>query len=153
MTNDYEIGSPIKILMMEDSPDDVFFTKEALRETKMRVNLNVVTNGMDGMAYLKKEGKYADVETPDLILLDLNMPIMDGREVLALIKQDPRMRLIPVVVLTTSQAEEDVLQAYDLHANCYVSKPVDLDKFVRVVNSIENFWMTVVKLPNFSNSR
>ena len=137
----------IEVLMVEDNPDDVFLTKESLKETKLHVNLSVVQDGVEAMAFLRQEGEYAAAPRPDLILLDLNMPKKDGREVLAEIKADDDLKIIPVVILTTSQAEEDIFRAYELHANCYVTKPVDLDQFIRVVQSIEDFWLTIVRLP------
>lgn len=138
---------PIEILMIEDNPGDVRLTQEALKENKMYNRLHVVSDGVEAMAFLRHEGRYADAPRPDLILLDLNLPKKDGREVLAEIKADENLKRIPVVVLTSSQAEEDVLRTYNLHANCYVTKPVDLDQFIRVVQSIEEFWLTIVKLP------
>ena len=138
---------PIEILLVEDNPGDVRLTQEAVRETKVHNNLHVVTNGYDAMAFLHHEGRFAEVPRPDLILLDLNMPGMDGREVLRQVKSDDKLRRIPVVIITSSQAEEDILRAYDLQASCYVTKPVDLDQFVKVVKSIEDFWLTIVKLP------
>ena len=141
------LGRPVEILLVEDNPGDVRLTREALREGKVRNNLAVASDGVEAVAYLRKEGEHAGAVRPDLILLDLNLPRKDGREVLAEIKADPSLRHIPVVVLTSSQAEEDIVRAYDLHANCYVTKPVDLDQFIRVVESIENFWFTIVKLP------
>ncbi len=139
---------PVEILLVEDNPGDVRLTREALKEGKVRNNLNVVGDGVEALAYLRREGKYAGTVRPDLILLDLNLPKKDGREVLVEIKQDPSLRLIPVVILSSSPAEQDILRAYDLHANCYVTKPVDLDQFITVVKSIENFWFTIVKLPS-----
>jgi two-component system, chemotaxis family, response regulator Rcp1 len=141
------LGRPVEILLVEDNPGDVRLTREALREGKVRNNLAVASDGIEAIAYLRKEGEHAGAVRPDLILLDLNLPRKDGREVLAEIKADPALRNIPVVVLTSSQAEEDIVRAYDLHANCYVTKPVDLDQFIRVVESIEDFWFTIVKLP------
>jgi chemotaxis family two-component system response regulator Rcp1 len=138
---------PVEILLVEDNPGDVRLTREALKEGKVHNNLSVATDGIEALAYLRKEGKYAEVVRPDLILLDLNLPRKDGREVLQEIKGDARLRNIPIVVLTSSQAEQDILGAYDLHANCYVTKPVDLDQFIRVVQSIEDFWFSIVKLP------
>ena len=138
---------PVEILLVEDNPGDVRLTREALREGKVRNNLYVASDGVDALAFLRREGQYADAVRPDLILLDLNLPRKDGREVLQEIKADATLRYIPVVVLTSSQAEQDILRAYDLHANCYVTKPVDLDQFIRVVESIEDFWFTIVKLP------
>jgi len=140
-------GRPIEILVVEDNPGDVRLTVEALKEGKVRNNLSVVADGVEALAFLRREGKYADAARPDLILLDLNLPKKDGREVLAEIKEDPNLRRIPVVVLTTSQEEKDILQAYDLRANAYITKPVDLDQFLTVVRSIEDFWLTIVKLP------
>ena len=141
------LGKPIEILMVEDNPGDVRLTVEALKETKLNNNLTIVKNGVEALAYLRQEGDYADVPRPDLILLDLNLPKKDGREVLVEIKADEDLGRIPVVILTTSQAEEDILKTYDLHANCYVTKPVDLEQFTQVVQSIEFFWLTIVKLP------
>ena len=141
------ISRPVEILLVEDNPGDVRLTREALREGKVRNNLHVAPDGVEALAFLRKEGRYADAVRPDLILLDLNLPRKDGREVLEEIKVDPSLRYIPVVVLTSSQAEQDIVRAYDLHANCYVTKPVDLDQFIHVVKSIEDFWFTIVKLP------
>ena len=138
---------PIRILLVEDNPGDVRLTIEALQEAKVFNELHVVPDGVEAMAFLRRHGQYAQEELPDLILLDLNLPRKDGREVLAEIKADAELRRIPVVILTTSQAEEDILKTYDLHANCYIAKPVDLDQFIKVVGSIENFWLTIVKLP------
>ena len=138
---------PAEILLVEDNPADVRLTREALREGKVRNNLSVAADGVEALAFLRREGSYADAVVPDLILLDLNLPRKDGREVLEEIKADPALRHIPVVVLTSSQAEQDILRAYDLHANCYVTKPVDLDQFIHVVQSIEDFWFTIAKLP------
>jgi chemotaxis family two-component system response regulator Rcp1 len=138
---------PIDILMVEDNPADVRLTNEALKEGKIAHELHVVGDGVQAMAYLKKEGEYAQADRPDLILLDLNLPKKDGREVLAEIKKDPELMRIPVVVLTTSRGEEDVLGAYDLHANCYITKPVNYDQFINVVRAIEEFWLVIVKLP------
>jgi two-component system, chemotaxis family, response regulator Rcp1 len=141
------LGRPVEILLAEDNPGDVRLTREALREGKVHNNLAVASDGVEAIAYLRREGEHAEAVRPDLILLDLNLPRKDGREVLAEIKADPALRNIPVVVLTSSQAEEDIVRAYDLHANCYVTKPVDLDQFIRVVEAIEDFWFTIVKLP------
>jgi two-component system, chemotaxis family, response regulator Rcp1 len=138
---------PIEILLVEDNPGDVRLAVEALREAKIANQLHVVEDGVEVMAFLRREGGYAGVPRPDLILLDLNLPRKDGREVLAEIKQDAHLKRIPVVILTSSAAEQDVLQAYDLHANCYITKPVDLDQFLKVVRSIEDFWLVVVRLP------
>ena len=139
---------PIEILLVEDSPADVRLTQEALRDGKVLNHMSTVSDGIEALAYLRREGEYHEAARPDLILLDLNMPRMDGREVLERIKQDPDLKRIPVVILTTSQAEEDILKSYNLHANCYISKPVDLDQFIAVVKSIEDFWLTIVRLPN-----
>lgn len=142
-----ELVKPIEILLVEDNPGDVRLTKEALKEAKVINNLNVIKDGMEALAYLRKEGPYAAAPRPHLILLDLNLPKRDGREVLATIKADEALKRIPVVVLTTSQDERDVLKSYNLHANCYITKPVDLDQFIRVVRSIEDFWLGIVVLP------
>lgn len=138
---------PIEILLVEDNPGDVRLTEEALKDTKVRNRLHVVNSGADAMAFLHHEGSFAMAPRPDLILLDLNMPGMDGREVLKEVKTDLGLRRIPIVIITSSQAEEDILRAYDLQASCYVTKPVDLDQFIKVVKSVENFWLTIVKLP------
>ena len=138
---------PIEILLVEDNPGDVRLTQEALKEGKVRNNLRVAWNGVEALSCLRGEGEYASAVRPDLILMDLNLPLKDGREVLQEIKSDPSLRRIPVVILTTSQAEEDILRAYDLHVNCYITKPVDLDQFIRIVRSIEDFWLSVVRLP------
>jgi chemotaxis family two-component system response regulator Rcp1 len=138
---------PIHILMVEDDPADVRLTREALKNKKVLTTMDTVEDGLEAMAYLKKEGAYAGVPRPDLILLDLNMPRMDGREVLSELKEDPKLRRIPVIVLTTSEGEEDILSAYDMNANCYITKPVDWKQFIRVVELIEDFWLTVVRLP------
>jgi two-component system response regulator len=141
------IGKPIEILPVEDNPGDVRLTLESLRDAKMLNHLTAVEDGVEAMAFLRRQGKYTNVPRPDVILLDLNLPKKDGREVLAEVKSDDDLKRIPVVILTTSRAEEDILKTYNLHANCYISKPVDLDQFIRVVKSIEDFWFTVVKLP------
>ena len=141
---------PIHILMVEDDPADVRLTREALKNKKVHTTMDTVEDGLEAMAYLHKEGVYAGKPRPDLILLDLNMPRMDGREVLSELKKDPRLRRIPVIVLTTSEGEEDILSAYDMNANCYITKPVDWKQFIRVVELIEDFWLTVVKLPKDS---
>lgn len=146
MPSDYS-GRPVEILLVEDNPGDVRLTREGLREGKIRNHLSVVTDGMEAMAFLRREGKYADAPVPDLILLDLNLPRKDGREVLAEIKADEKLHRIPVVVLTTSSAEQDIVVSYELAANCYVTKPVDFTSFVEVVKSIEDFWFTIVSLP------
>ncbi len=139
--------TPIEILLVEDNVADVRLTMEALKEAKVYNRLSVVDDGVKAMEFLRRTGPYADAPFPDLILLDLNLPRKDGREVLAEVKADPELRRIPVVVLTTSQAQEDVLRAYDLHANCYISKPVGFEQFVTVVQALEDFWLTIVKLP------
>ena len=139
--------APIEILLVEDNPGDVRLTQEVLKEGHFRNTLNVVSDGVEALAFLRNEGAYADVARQDMILLDLNLPRMDGREVLAEIKSDLELRKIPVVVLTTSAAETDIAKAYDLHANCYITKPVDLYKFENVVRSIEEFWLSTVRLP------
>jgi CheY-like chemotaxis protein len=141
------LGRPVEILLVEDNPGDVDLTRETLQDSKLLNHMNVVGNGVEAMAYLRRQGKYAEATRPDLILLDLNLPKKDGREVLAEVKADDRLRRIPVVVLTTSSAEQDILQTYDLHANCYITKPVNLDQFSAVVQAIEEFWFTIVKLP------
>lgn len=138
---------PIHILMVEDDPADVRLTREALKNKKVLTTMDTVEDGLEAMAFLHKEGAYADKPRPDLILLDLNMPRMDGREVLLEIKNDPGLRSIPVIVLTTSEGEEDILSAYEMNANCYITKPVDWKQFIRVVELIEDFWLTVVRLP------
>lgn len=138
---------PIEVLLVEDNPGDAELTRIALEDSKISVNLNVVEDGVEAMAFLRKQDKYNNVPHPDIVLLDLNLPRKDGREVLAEIKTDDYLKRIPVVVLTTSQAEEDILKAYNLAANCYITKPVDFDQFVRIVQSIENFWFAIVKLP------
>lgn len=140
-------AKPIEILLVEDDPGDVALTKEAFDHHKVRNTLNVVADGVEALAYLRGEGSYAEAVRPDLILLDLNLPRVDGREVLAAIKSDPQLSTIPVVVLTTSEAEEDVLRSYRLHANAYVTKPVDFSQFIRVVQQIDEFFVTVVRLP------
>jgi len=147
MSPAWEDGSPVEILLIEDSLADVRLTQEAFKDAKVLNNMNVVTDGVEAMRYLRREGEHQGAARPDLILLDLNLPRKDGREVLAEIKADPNLKRIPIVVLTTSRAEEDVLRAYNLHANCYITKPVDFTQFISVVRSIEGFWLTVVKLP------
>ena len=138
---------PVEILLVEDNPADVRLTREALSSERLWNNLGVAKDGVEAMAYLRREGRFAAAARPDLILLDLNLPKKDGREVLAEIKADANLKLIPVVVLTTSDAEEDILRSYGLHANCYITKPVDLRQFMKVVKSIEDFWLAIVKLP------
>jgi CheY-like chemotaxis protein len=140
-------GRPVEILLVEDNPGDVRLTIEALKEGKVNNNLHITSDGVEALAYLRKEEPFVEAVRPDLILLDLNLPKMDGRELLEIIKGDEDLRRIPVVILTTSGAEEDILKTYNLHANCYITKPVNLDQFIKVVNSIEDFWMTIVKLP------
>ncbi|MCA1993009.1 MAG: response regulator [Coleofasciculus sp. S288] len=138
---------PVEILLVEDSPSDADLTVEALSDGKVLNNLHWVEDGVDALAFLRRQGKYSNSPRPDLILLDLNLPKKDGREVLAEIKADPQLKLIPVVVLTTSAAERDILKTYELNANCYVTKPIDLEQFICVVKLIEKFWLAVVKLP------
>ncbi len=140
-------NGPIEILLVEDSPGDVRLTKEALKEGKVLNRLSVVGDGVEAIAFLRREGKYTGAPRPDLILLDLNLPKKDGREVLAEIKADENLRSIPVVVLTVSKAEEDIFKSYNLQANCYITKPVDLDQYIKIVRSVEEFWLTIVKLP------
>ena len=138
---------PIEILLVEDNPGDARLAREALKESKVHNNLHHVVDGVEAMRFLRREGAYAEMAVPDLILLDLNLPRKDGREVLAEIKDDAELRLVPVVVLTTSSAERDLVKSYDLHANAYVVKPIDLDRFIEIVQAIENFWFSIVKLP------
>jgi CheY-like chemotaxis protein len=147
MTHPVVDAVPIEVLLVEDDPGDVLMTREAFEEHKVRNRLNVVSDGVDALAYLRKEEPFQGAVRPDLILLDLNLPKRDGREVLAEIKNDSSLRQIPVVVLTTSQADEDVLRSYQLHANAYVTKPVDFDRFVKVVKQIDEFFISVVRLP------
>lgn len=142
------IGRPIEILLVEDNPGDVRLTREALKDAKVNNNLHVVEDGVEAMAFLRKADNYKQKPTPDLMFLDLNLPKKDGKQVLKEMKEDELLRRIPVVVLTTSKAEEDILRSYDLHANCYVTKPVGLDQFVEVIRTIKNFWLTIVKLPS-----
>lgn len=138
----------IEILLVEDNPGDARLTQEALHEGKIRNNLHHARDGVEALAFLKREGEFAKAPTPDLVLLDLNLPRKDGREVLAEMKQDPRLRTIPVVVLTTSEAENDIVRSYELHANCYITKPVGLEQFIAIVREIESFWLAVVTLPS-----
>ena len=138
---------PIEILLVEDNPGDARLTIEAMREAKVRNRIHVVEDGVEAMEFLRRQGRFGDAPRPDLILLDLNLPRKDGREVLAEVKADPDLKRIPIVVLTTSRAEEDVLRAYNLHANCYVTKPVDLEQFMKIVSQIDEFWVKVVTLP------
>lgn len=142
-----ENGRQVDILLVEDNPGDARLMQEVLRDSKIRNHLIVAEDGVEAMAFLRREGKYADAHIPDIIMLDLNLPKKDGREVLAEIKADPALKTIPVVVLTTSRAEEDILRTYNLYANCYVTKPVDLDQFIAVIRSLEDFWLTIVRLP------
>ena len=141
-------GQPIEVLLVEDDPGDVLLIKEAFEFNKVHNNLNVVNDGEQALAYLRREGEYAGQLRPDLVLLDLNLPRKDGREVLAEVKGDERLRAIPIVVLTTSEAEEDVLKSYQLHANAYVTKPVDFERFVAIVRQIDDFFVSVVRLPS-----
>jgi len=145
--------APIEILLVEDSPGDVRLTQVALRDAKMRNELHVASDGIEATRFLRREGKHADAPRPDLILLDLNLPKKSGREVLEEIKRDPKLKTIPVVILTTSAAEEDVLRSYQLHANCYITKPVDFDQFIKVVKNIDNFWLAIVNLPPFAKAQ
>jgi CheY-like chemotaxis protein len=147
MTVPAEGRSPVEVLLVEDDPGDVLMTQEAFEEHKLRNRLTVVSDGAEALAYLRQQGSYPDAVLPDLILLDLNLPRRDGREVLAEIKNDERLCRIPVVVLTTSQADEDILCSYQLHANAYVTKPVDFERFITVVRQIDEFFVSVVKLP------
>lgn len=142
-----ELHKKIEILLVEDNPGDVRLTQEAFKTGKVHNTLHVVWDGEEAMTFLNREGDYKDAPRPDIILLDLNLPKKDGREVLKDIKCDEKLKTIPVVVLTTSSAEEDILKSYNLHANCYITKPVDLDKFLTIVQYIEDFWLTIVKLP------
>ena len=143
-----EMVHPIEILLVEDNPGDARLAKEALKESKLKNNLYIADDGVEAMDFLYKKGKYKDMPRPDLVILDLNLPRKDGREVLNEIKTDDNLKRIPVVILTISKAEEDILKSYNLHANCFISKPIDLDQFIKVVKSIEDFWLTIVKLPN-----
>ena len=142
------MARPLVILLVEDNAADVRLTREALREGKIQNTLHVVHDGVEALAFLRRQGAHIEAPRPDLILLDLNLPRKDGREVLAEIKDDPLLRRIPVVILTTSQSEADVLRTYDLHANCYVTKPVDLEQFFEVIRSVETFWLVAVTLPS-----
>jgi len=145
--NNEESSKTIEILLVEDNPADIRLAQEAFKDAKVRNILHTVGDGVEAMAFLRRQGKYADVARPDLILLDLNLPKKDGREVLAEIKTDEHLKLIPVVILTVSKDEEDILRTYNLHANCYITKPIDFEQFMKVVKSIEEFWLTIVKLP------
>ncbi len=144
MTND----QPIEILLVEDNPGDVRLTVEVLKDARVRNRMSMVNNGVAALEFLRRKGEYSNAPRPDLILLDLNLPKKDGREVLAEIKTDPNLKRIPVVVLTVSKDEEDILRSYDLYANCYITKPINLEQFITVVRSIEDFWLTIVKLPH-----
>jgi len=153
MMESIETGAvPIEVLLVEDSPGDVRLTREAFKDAKVYINLHVASDGTEAMAYLGREGKHANAPRPDLILLDLNLPKKDGREVLAELKESPALKCIPVVILTTSASETDIQGSYQHHANCYITKPVDLEGFLKVVKSIDNFWLTVVKLPSVPRS-
>ncbi|MBX3016081.1 MAG: response regulator [Caldilineaceae bacterium] len=149
----YIAAKPIAILLVEDNPGDVRLTIETLKNAKVRNILHIARDGIEAMAFLRNEGAFAGMPRPDLILLDLNLPKKDGREMLADLKSDPELRRIPVVILTTSQAEEDILRSYDLYANCYITKPIDLNQFATVVKSIENFWLTIVTLPSYETNK
>ena len=142
------LGDPIEILLVEDSEGDARLAQEALKEAKVVNTLHWVEDGEEAMEFLRRKGKYANAPRPHVVLLDLNLPKKDGREVLAEIKQDESLHRIPVVILTASDAEVDVIKSYDLHANCYITKPINLDQFLKVVKAIEGFWLTIVKLPN-----
>lgn len=142
---------PVEILLVEDNLGDARLAAEALKENKVRNNLHHAVDGVEAMAFLQRRGDYATAPRPDLVLLDLNLPRKDGREVLAEIKEDPELRLVPIVVLTTSEAEMDLVKTYDLHANAYIVKPIDLDRFIEVVQAIENFWFSIVKLPRLND--
>lgn len=145
--NEHRLVKPVEILLVEDNPGDADLAREALEDSKIYNRLHVVDDGEKAMAFIRREGPYAGVPRPELILLDLNLPRKDGRQVLAEIKSDDNLKRIPVVILTTSQAEEDILKSYDLHANCYITKPIDLQQFLHVVRSIEQFWLSIVVLP------
>jgi two-component system response regulator len=140
-------ATAVEVLLVEDSPGDVRLTREAFKDAKVHINLHVASDGTEAMDFLNREGKHANVPRPDLILLDLNLPKKDGREVLKEIKENPALKSIPVVILTTSSSDADILRSYRLHANCYITKPVGLDGFLEVVKSIDSFWLSVVKLP------
>lgn len=146
-------GVPIELLLVEDSPGDIRLTREVLNDAKRAINLHVAHDGVEAMAFLRHEGAQADAPRPDLILLDLNMPKMDGRQVLAEIKEDDSLKLIPIIVLTTSDADKDILKSYELHANCYLTKPVQLDAFENLVRTFNDFWLTMVKLPHEDQTR
>lgn len=142
------LGRPVEILLVEDSPGDIRLTQEALRDAKVKNNLHVARDGVEAMAYLRQEGENVDMPRPDLVLLDLNLPKKSGHEVLEEVKMDAGLKSIPVVILTVSEADEDIIKAYSQHANSFISKPVDLEQFIKVVNSIDEFWFTIVKLPS-----
>jgi CheY-like chemotaxis protein len=142
-----ETGRAVEVLLVEDDPGDIELTKEAIEKARLSINLNVVRDGEEAMAYLRRKGEFANAVRPDLVLLDLNMPRKDGREVLREIRADPDLTSLPVVILTTSDADEDILRTYDLGANCYVTKPVGLEQFMKVVQTVGNFWFMIVKLP------
>jgi chemotaxis family two-component system response regulator Rcp1 len=146
-------GIPTEVLLVEDSPGDVRLTQEAFRDANQSVHLHVASDGVEAMAFLRKEGVHVNAPRPDIVLLDLNLPKMDGREVLAHIKDDASLQTIPIVILTTSEAEIDIVKSYQLRANCYLSKPVQLDEFEALVKSINNFWLTTVKLPQQGQSK
>jgi chemotaxis family two-component system response regulator Rcp1 len=152
MESDNARAEPIEVLLVEDSVGDIRLTREAFKDAKVHINLHVVVDGAEAMAFLKREGKHTDAARPDLILLDLNLPKKDGREVLREIKESPTLGIIPVVILTTSAAAADILRTYQLHANCYITKPVDLEGFLKVVKSIDSFWLSVVRLPRGASS-
>lgn len=148
--NPNTITTPIEVLLVEDNPGDVLLTQEALRDDKLKINLNVVSDGEEAMNFLRRCGPYKFAPRPALVLLDLNLPRKDGREVLAEIKNDAVLKCLPIVVLTTSQTDEDIMKAYSLNANCYIQKPMHLEQFINVIKNIEFFWFTVVKLPKYS---
>jgi two-component system, chemotaxis family, response regulator Rcp1 len=148
ITSSGEKTTPIEILLVEDNPGDVRLTREALRDAKVQNILHIASDGMEAISFLRRQGKHDNAPRPDLILLDLNLPKKGGREVLEEIKLDPSLKTIPVVILTSSSAEEDILRSYELHANCYVTKPVGLEQFMKIVSTIDNFWLAIVKLPN-----
>jgi two-component system, chemotaxis family, response regulator Rcp1 len=141
-------GTPIEILLVEDNDGDILLTREAFKESKLHNNLSIVKDGMEALAFLKKEGAYAEAPKPDIILLDLNLPKKNGAEVLGEIKKHPGLKTIPVVILTCSRNEDDILETYNKHANCYITKPVDFEKFIQVIKSLNNFWLDIVKLPS-----
>ena len=144
---DERMNTPISILLVDDNCDDVELTREALQDSKLAIQLNHVEDGVEALAYLRKQGKYSAAKRPDLILLDLNMPRKDGRQVLEEIRADTALEDLPVVILTTSGAEEDIMRSYKSHVNCYIQKPVDFNQFIKVVDAIQEFWFTIVKLP------